>query len=261
MSPAPITAGTLAPLAHGFFTRAGGVSTGLYASLNCGRGSDDAADAVAENRRRVAAHLEAGPLVTLHQAHTARAVAVDGPWPGERPVADAMVSDRPGLALAILTADCAPVLLADAEAGLIGAAHAGWRGALDGVIGATVAAMERLGARRGAIRAVVGPCIAQAAYEVGPDFVERFLDADAENARFFAGGRGDRAQFDLPGFVLARLRAEGVTGEWTGHCTCTDEARFFSYRRATRRGEPDYGRLISAISLSEAGTAPPAARS
>lgn len=249
MTLAPLTAGLAAP--HGFFTRAGGVSTGLYEALNGGQGSDDAAANVAENRARIAAAFGLAPeaLVTVHQIHSADALPVTGPWQGARPRADGMVTDRPGVALAILTADCAPVLLHDAEAGVAGACHAGWRGALGGVIGATVAAMLRLGADRARIRAAVGPCISQRNYEVGPEFVEQFMDEDREHARFFAGGTGDRAQFDLPGFCLARLRAEGVEAEWTGHCTYGDPARFFSFRRATHAGEPDYGRLVSAIAL------------
>lgn len=245
----PILADLPAP--HGFFTRDGGVSTGIFASLNGGQGSDDDPAHVAENRGRIAGHFGLAPdrLVTVHQVHSADAVRVTGPWQGDRPRADGMATDRPGVALAILTADCAPVLLADAGAGVIGACHAGWRGALDGVIGATVAAMTALGARREAIRAIIGPCISQANYEVGPEFVERFLDEDPGHARFFAGGNGDRAMFDLPGFGLARLRAEGVAAEWTGHCTYADPARFFSFRRATHADEPDYGRLVSAIAL------------
>jgi YfiH family protein len=160
------------------------------------------------------------------------------------------VTDRPGVALGVLTADCAPVLFADPEAGVVGAAHAGWKGALGGVLEATLDAMTGLGARRERIRATVGPAISQRAYEVGPEFVERFLDEDPNTARFFAGGAGDRAMFDLPGYCLARLRSAGLgDAEWTGHCTFSDEARFFSYRRATHRGEPDYGRLVAAIAL------------
>lgn len=246
----PITADPIAA-PHGFFTREGGVSSGLYASLNGGQGSGDSADAVAENRRRIAAHFGLGPeaLVSVHQTHSDNALEVTEPWPGARPKADGMVTGRPGLALAVLTADCAPVLMADTEAGVIGACHAGWRGALEGIVGATVAAMVRLGARRERIAAAVGPCISQASYEVGPELVEMFIDDDPDHARHFAGGEGDRAQFDLPGFCLARLRAEGVAAEWTGHCTYSDAERFFSYRRATHRGEADYGRLVSAIAL------------
>lgn len=239
------------PLPHGFFTRRGGASSGIFAGLNCGPGSSDLADAVAINRARVAEALGLAPdrLVTLHQVHSGDAVAVDGPLDA-RPQADGMATATPGLALAVLTADCAPILFADREAGVAGAAHAGWRGARDGVIEATVAAMERLGASRGRIAAVIGPTISQAAYEVGQDFLESFCDDDPANTRFFAGGPGGRPHFDLPGFCLSRLRAAGVAeATWTGHCTYRDAARFFSYRRATHRGEADYGRLISAIRL------------
>jgi YfiH family protein len=248
MTPSPIIAPELRDTRHGFFTREGGVSTGIYAGLNCGPGSGDDADAVAENRSRVAAHLGAATLLSLHQVHSPDVVTVTGPWQGERPKADAMVTDRPGIALGILTADCAPVLFADREAGVVGAAHAGWKGAVGGVVEATLAAMAALGARRERVVAAIGPTISQRAYEVGPEFVERFLDEDPEHARFFAGGAGDRAMFDLPGFLLARLREEGVAvATWTGHCTYADAARFFSYRRTTHRGEGDYGRLVAAI--------------
>ncbi|MEO1471834.1 MAG: peptidoglycan editing factor PgeF, partial [Pseudomonadota bacterium] len=230
--------------------RQGGTSTGLYASLNGGQGSRDNAAAVAENRARIGAHLAAGPLVSVAQVHSDRVVPVTAPWDGPRPEADAMVTDRPGLALGVLVADCAPVLMADAEAGVVGAAHAGWKGAFAGVLEATVDAMAALGADAGRIVAIVGPCISQRAYEVGPEFVERFLDEDPETARFFAGGTADRAQFDLPGYALARLSAAGVAeAAWTGHCTYADEARFYSYRRATHRGEADYGRLVAAIAV------------
>jgi YfiH family protein len=228
------------------------VSRGLYDSLNCGPGSQDDPAAVAENRARVAARLGVAPegLLSLHQIHSPTVVVATGPWPAERPRADAAVTATPGVAVGALAADCAPVLFADVEGGVVGAAHAGWRGALDGVLEATVAAMEGLGARPDRIAAVVGPCISQPAYEVGPEFVERFLDDDPEHARFFAGGRGDRAQFDLPGFCLARLRAAGVgRAEWIGRCTFADPDRFFSYRRTNHAGEPDYGRQIAAIRL------------
>ncbi len=250
--PEPIRAPGLRPMPHGFFTRQGGVSTGLYESLNAGPGSRDDAAAVAENRRRVAAALGALHLVSVSQVHGDRTLEVSAPWPAARPEADAMVTATPGLALGVLTADCAPVLLAEPRAGVVGAAHAGWKGALGGILASVVAAMERLGAARGQIRAVIGPTISQAAYEVGPEFLERFLDEDPAWARFFARGAGDRAQFDLPGFVLDRLRAEGVEADWTGHCTYRDPARFFSYRRATHDGAPDYGRLVAAIALPAA---------
>ena len=246
----PIQAEPLRGIAHGFFTREGGVSTGLYASLNGGPGSGDAAEAVAENRARIARALGAGALVSVHQIHGDRVEHVTAPWDGPRPKADAMVTDRPGIALAVLTADCAPVLLADRAAGVVGAAHAGWKGALAGVLEAAVDAMAALGAERGRITAAVGPTISQRAYEVGPEFVEAFIDEDRAYGRFFAGGRGDRAMFDLPGFCLHRLRAAGIAeAGWTGHCTYADETRFYSYRRATHRGEADYGRLVAAIAL------------
>lgn len=256
-APQSIGSPLLRGLPHGFFTRRGGVSTGLYASLNAGQGSADATEAVAENRRRIALALEEqgareGPLVSVAQIHSPRVVTVTGDWPGPRPEADAMVTDRPGVALGVLVADCAPVLFADAGRGVIGAAHAGWKGALGGVLEATIGAMTTLGARRNAIMAAIGPCISQAAYEVGPEFVETFLDDDRDNGRFFAGGSGDRAHFDLPGYVMQRLRAAGIADTaWTGHCTYSDENRFFSYRRATHLGEPDYGRLIGAIALPD----------
>ncbi len=250
MSPSPILADALRGLPHGFFTREGGVSAGLYATLNGGQGSADDAEAVAENRARVAAQLGAGALVSVHQVHGDRVEHVTGPWDGPRPKADAMITDRPGVGLAVLTADCAPVLLADREAGVVGAAHAGWKGALGGVLESVLEAMAGLGARRERIVAAVGPTISQRAYEVGPEFVEQFLDEDRAYGRFFAGGQGDRAMFDLPGFCLNRLREAGVADAgWTGHCTYSDAARFYSYRRACHAGEPDYGRLVAAIAL------------
>ena len=250
MTLSPITAPELRGVCHGFFTREGGVSAGIYANLNCGPGSGDDAAAVAENRARVAAHLGATALLSLNQVHSPEVVVVTEPSEGERPRADAMVTDRPGIALGILTADCAPVLFAERDARVVGAAHAGWKGAVSGVVEATLAAMTELGARRERIVAAIGPTISQRAYEVGPEFVERFLEESTTNERFFAGGVGDRAMFDLPGFLLSRLREEGI-GEvaWTGHCTCSDERRFFSYRRATHRGEQDYGRLVAAIMI------------
>lgn len=240
----------LGEVSHGFFTRKGGASSGVYAGLNCGPGSADQREAVAMNRARVATALAVPPerLLSLHQVHSAE-VAVAGPegW-AERPRADAVVTAEPGLALAVLTADCAPVLLADPAAGVVGAAHAGWRGALDGVLEAAVAAMVRLGAERGRIHAAVGPTISQRAYEVGPEFLDRFRDEGEGYERFFAPGPGDRLRFDLPGFVLARLRAAGI-GEagWIGACTWSEPERFFSYRRTTQAGAADYGRLISVI--------------
>lgn len=250
MTLTPIHSDLLQGVNHGFFTREGGVSTGIYAGLNTGQGSADDPAAVTQNRDLVAAHLGVGDLVSVNQVHSADAVEVTGPWSEERPRADAMVSGQEGLALGVLTADCTPVLFADREAGVIGAAHAGWKGALGGVLEATIEAMTRLGADRSRIAAAVGPVISQRAYEVGPEFVERFLDDDPDNARFFAGGAGDRAMFDLPGYCLFRLReADVAEAGWTGHCTYCDEARFFSYRRSCHKDQPDYGRLISAIAL------------
>jgi polyphenol oxidase len=247
-----LTSDLLDGVRHGFFSRRGGASSGIYSGLNCGPGSSDQREMVAMNRGRVAAALGVAPgkLLSLHQVHSTD-VVVAGPegW-DERPRADAAVTVAPGLAIGVLTADCAPVLFWDPEAGVIGAAHAGWRGALEGVLEATLAAMERLGARRAAVRAAVGPTISQRAYEVGPEFFERFRDEDPDYGRFFAPGGGDRLRFDLPSFVLHRLREAGA-GEaaWIGACTYSDPDRFFSYRRSTHAGEPDYGRLISAITL------------
>jgi YfiH family protein len=237
---------------HAFFTREGGVSSGVYASLNGGLGSSDDASCVAENRRRMTEHLGLDALVSLHQIHSPDAVVVEQPWArDQRPRADGMATARAGLALGITTADCGPVLFADAEARVVGAAHAGWRGAISGVLEATLAAMGGLGARRERIVAVLGPTIRQDAYEVGRELVAQFREADRANERFFrAAARDGHALFDLPGFIRARLDAAGVaTIADLGLCTYADESRFYSYRRATHRGEPDYGRLISAIAL------------
>ncbi|MBZ0124566.1 MAG: peptidoglycan editing factor PgeF [Roseovarius sp.] len=246
-----LTADCLAPLRHGFFTRRGGASSGIFAGLNCGLGSSDQAEIVQINRARAADAMGVDPaaLITVHQVHSADVAVIEAPAPG-RLTADAMVTDRPGLALAVLTADCQPVLFADTQAGVIGAAHAGWRGALDGVLEVTLGAMERLGASRGDIRAAIGPTISQAAYEVGPEFLDEFMAEDAGNLRFFANGEDGRYQFDLPAYGLHRLRTAGIGhAEWTRHCTYSDPGRFYSYRRATRAGEADYGRLLSAIRL------------
>ncbi|WP_135504616.1 peptidoglycan editing factor PgeF [Roseovarius aestuariivivens] len=246
-----LTDNRLAPLRHGFFTRRGGASSGVFSGLNCGKGSSDLAEIVSINRGRVAKAMDVAPdaLVTVHQVHSSDVEIVEGPKDGKAK-ADGMVTATPGLALAVLTADCQPVLFADAEAGVIGAAHAGWRGALDGVLEATVAAMERLGAEAGRVRAVIGPSISQSAYEVGQEFLERFLDDDPENHRFFVNGENGKYHFDLPGYGVHRLRRAGV-GEagWTRHCTYADPERFYSYRRTTHAGEADYGRLISVIRL------------
>ncbi|MFX0546549.1 peptidoglycan editing factor PgeF [Roseovarius sp. S1116L3] len=246
-----LTADSLSPLRHGFFTRRGGASSGIFSGLNCGQGSSDQQEIVAINRARVADAMGVPPehLQNVNQVHSADVVTLDAPLP-ERPRADALVTRTPGLALAVLTADCQPVLFADAEAGVVGAAHAGWRGALDGVLEATVDAMVAVGAVRERISAVIGPSISQDAYEVGPDFMAAFISENADHARFFAPGAEGRMQFDLPAFGLARLRAAGVGhAEWTGHCTYGDEDRFYSYRRTTHRSEADYGRLIAAIRL------------
>lgn len=236
---------------HGFFTRLGGVSTGLYDSLNTGVGSSDDPAAVAENRRRVAGHLggTADDLAACYQVHSAVARVAETGWKGERPEGDASVTAAAGVICAVLTADCAPILLADPEAGVVGAAHAGWKGALGGIIPATVAAMEALGARPARMAAVVGPCIARDSYEVGADFEARFEHQAPGSGRFFtAGASADKRLFDLPGFVLWRLEQAGV-GEaaWTGEDTRSDAARFFSNRRAFLEGEPDFGRQMSAI--------------
>jgi len=245
-----LTSPLLDGVKHGFFTRRGGASSGIFEGLNCGGGSSDQSEIVAMNRDRVADAMGVASdrLVTVHQVHSATAVVLDEP-PLDRPRADAIVTTTPGLAIAVLTADCQPVLFADREEGVIAAAHAGWRGALDGVLEATVDAMEAAGARRRSIRAVIGPSISQRAYEVGQEFFERFLDADAAHGRFFVNGVDGKYLFDLPGFGLARLRTSGVSADWTRHCTYGDPARFYSYRRATHKGEADYGRLISAIRL------------
>lgn len=246
-----ITSDALSPLRHGFFTRLGGASSGVFDGLNCGTGSSDQTEVVAINRARVAEAMGVGAdhLRGVHQHHSSDVVTVTGPGT-EKARADALVTATPGVAISILTADCQPVLFADREAGVIGAAHAGWRGALDGVLENTVAAMEALGAARARIAAVIGPSISQRAYEVGSELMEDFLAEDPDTARFFAQGEGDRLQFDLTGFGLYRLRAAGVGGaEWTRHCTYSDARRFYSYRRSCHRKEADYGRLIAAITL------------
>ena len=254
MSVEVIRAGVLGHFPHGFLGRRGGVSRGVCAGLNVGLGSGDDPDSIRENRRRAVDAVAPGAaLVTLHQVHSATAIPVTGPFPDDaRPRADALVTDRPGLALGILTADCTPVLFADAEAGVIGAAHAGWKGAFGGVVEATVAAMEGLGADRSRIVAAVGPVIARKSYEVDEAFFRRFAEADPENERFFSGGRAGHHQFDLEGFVVARLAQAGVGRvEALGLDTYSDPDRFFSYRRATHKDEPDYGRQISLIALPQ----------
>lgn len=242
-------------ISHGFFTREGGHSTGLFSSLNCGMGSGDDRAVVAGNRARVAARLGVAPecLLSAYQVHSAEAVLVSGPWPDheERPRVDGLVTRTPGVALGVLTADCGPVLFADSQARVVGAAHAGWKGALTGVTTRTLDLMEEQGADRARIVAVIGPTISRAAYEVGPEFPARFTEADPANARYFTpSARAGHAMFDLPAYLADRLRAEGV-GQVIdlSLCTFSDEERFFSYRRATHRNEKDYGRLISAIAL------------
>jgi YfiH family protein len=253
--PKPIIADGLALLgiAHGFFTRSGGVSQGTYAALNCGLGSQDDPEAVRENRGRVAAHMGADGLITAHQVHGTAAVVADDAWRLEaRPKADAIVTTKRRLAVGVLTADCAPVLFADAEAGVVAAAHAGWRGALSGILESTIAAMEKLGARRQRIVASVGPCIGQAAYQVGPDFERAFLEQDPASARFFMRPEpGARPHFDLGAYIGQRLERAGVAGnQMSKFCTYADDAEFFSFRRSQALGEPDYGRQISAIVLT-----------
>lgn len=241
-------------LRHAFFTREGGVSQGIYRSLNCGFGSRDAPAAVAENRARAMAWLEASAdrLVTLNQVHGNQVIVAESPWsPRHAPKADGLVTATPGLVLGILSADCAPVLFADPQAPIIGACHAGWRGAKAGVVEATIAAMVALGAAASRIVAVIGPCIAQRSYEVGPEFHAGFLAESADNARFFAPARRPgHVLFDLPGYIAGRLVACGVARVERTPCDTVMEAdRFFSYRRATLNGEPDYGRMLSAIVL------------
>lgn len=257
--PEPIRSPVLDDLArsgvrHGFFTRSGGVSKGIYRGLNAGAGSNDRADHVAENRRRIAQNLGAGAgrIVTVHQVHSADALVVEAPFGGERPQADAMATNRPGLALGILTADCGPVLFADARSRVAGAAHAGWKGALGGVLEATIEAMERLGARRENIVAVLGPVISQENYEVGPEFRERFLVAErASDAYFMPSGSGGKYQFDLQAYIVARLESAGVSAGAVDRCTYAEEDLFYSYRRSVHRSEPDYGRQLSAIILED----------
>ena len=248
----PIHAVSLGDVPHGFLGRRGGVSTGIVAGLNVGSGSNDDPAAIFRNRGLAIAAIRPGAeLATVHQCHSAEAVTVARAWPSdERPRADAMATDRPGILLGVVTADCAPILLADTRAGVIGAAHAGWRGALAGVSDSVIDAMERLGARRDHIHAAVGPCIALASYEVDEGFRTRFLSHDPGNDRFFAPGASDRPHFDLEAYVVHRLVAAGIEEvEALNLDTYADPDRFFSFRRATHRGEPDYGRQLSAIAL------------
>nr|WP_246191307.1 peptidoglycan editing factor PgeF [Aureimonas leprariae] len=247
------TLSRLSGIRHAFFTRSGGASGGIYESLNAGIGSKDDSDAVAENRRRMTAWLGIADadIATPWQVHSAEAVVVEAPFDGERPRVDGIATARRGLAVGVVTADCGPVLFADAENGVVGAAHAGWRGATGGVLEATIEAMERCGAKRPRIVAVLGPTIMQANYEVDAAMAEGIVEGDLEAERFFAAGRSaDKRQFDLPGLIVRRLERAGVASAgFVGRCTYGAEADFFSYRRTTHRGEPDYGRQLSAIVL------------
>lgn len=246
-----LTHEALSPVVHGFFTRKGGASSGIFQGLNCGQGSTDQTEAVAINRERVAQklNLPREALLGVHQIHSSDVITVTAPW-DKAPRADAMVTREPGIALSVLTADCQPVLFADKTAGVIGAAHAGWRGALSGILQNTVTAMTELGARADRIVAVIGPTISQRAYEVGPEFMDAFIAEDPAYDRFFAGGHGDRLHFDLPSFGLQKLREAGISAPfWTGHCTYSDPEHFFSYRRSVHQHEADYGRLIATIHL------------
>ncbi|RKE84181.1 peptidoglycan editing factor PgeF [Rhizobium sp. AG855] len=257
--PRPITAGNLdhakkAGIRHGFFTREGGVSDGIYRGLNVGLGSNDEPARVHENRRRVADWfgLEPERLATAHQIHSPDVVVVTADYDGSRPQADAQVTAAPGVVLGVLTADCGPILFADAENRVIGAAHAGWKGALGGVLENTIDAMIALGAKRESIRATLGPSISAANYEVGPEFVERFLAEDPAFAAFFTPStKPGHSMFDLPGLTLMRLARAGITADSLGLCTYAAPETFYSYRRTTHAGEPDYGRQISAIAITE----------
>lgn len=249
-----ITAGVLAGIPHGFLGRRGGVSIGVVAGLNVGLGSGDEPASVSENRKLAAeAVMPGAPLVSVYQIHSPHCVTVIEPWGDDaRPKADALVTDQPGILLGIVTADCAPVLLADREAGIVGAAHAGWKGALHGVTDRTIEAMEALGARRSAIVAAIGPCIAQASYEVDESFASRFLAVDPANQSFLAAGNEGHWHFDLEGYVAHRIESAGVgRPEKLGLDTYAAPRRFYSFRRSTHRQEPAYGRQISLIGLPE----------
>ena len=241
-------------LRHAFFTREGGVSGGVYEGLNGGLGSNDDPACVAENRRRMAEQMGVAPerLLSVHQIHSPDVVVATGPWQGDKPRADALVTSTEGIAIGVTAADCGPILFADAAARVIGAAHAGWKGALTGVLESTIDAMEKLGADRSGIVAAIGPLIRQHSYEVGSEFVERFLDADAENGVFFIpSNRAGHSMFDLAGFIRMRLENAGVLMiDDTGVDTYSDE-RFFSYRRSVHRKEADYGRHVHAIALEQ----------
>lgn len=247
-----LTSDTLAPVRHGFFTRRGGASSGIFSGLNCGLGSSDQREVVIMNRKMVAKSMgtTADLMAGVHQIHSDKVQTATDKNAKDRPEADALVTNTKGVALSVLAADCAPILFADAKAGVIGAAHSGWKGAVGGVISRTIDAMIDLGAAREHIKACIGPCISQRSYEVGPEFFEQFRDEDPDFTRFFAQGLDHHFLFDLPGFCLHQLRATGLAdAHWIGHCTYLDESRFYSYRRATHRKEVDYGRLISTIIL------------
>lgn len=247
-----ITAKSLGNLKHGFLGRVGGVSTGIFESLNCSLGSDDVRENVLENRRRaVAAIMPGAALARVYQVHSPDVVAVTGPLDQDNPPkADALVTDRPNILLAVQTADCVPVLFADSQAGVVGAAHSGWKGALLGVNESTIEAMETLGANRDRIACAIGPCIAQRSYEVDASFFQRFADTDPANERFFADGKAGHYQFDIEGYVAARLAAAGITAvECLGEDTYSQPERFFSYRRSCHRNEPGYGGQMSLIGL------------
>lgn len=246
-TPPHLTARALAGVRHAFFGREGGVSQGIYASLNAGTGSDDDPQAVAENRRRIAAAFGSEHLVGVHQVHSPNAIFVAAPWSSDRPHADALVTATPGLVISVLTADCAPVLFADPQAGVVAAAHAGWKGAIGGVLDATVRLMREHGAKN--ISAAIGPAIHQVSYEVGPEFEARFVSENADYARFFAPGPSGRAHFDLPGFCAAKLAALGISAEILPHDTYAEPKKWHSCRRAAHTGAPDYGRDCAVIAL------------
>lgn len=255
VNPDPLLCDQLTALkgvSHGFFSRAGGVSRGIYRGLNAGLGSADDTGNVAENRRRIASVLgiQSDRLVGPHQVHSADVITIDRPFDGDRPKADGIVTSTPGLAIGVLTADCGPVLFADGEARVVAAAHAGWKGALAGVLENTIASMEKLGARRERIAATLGPVISQQNYEVGPEFIEVFAAKNPDHRTWFVPSkRNGHAMFDLQGYIVQRLQKAGVRTSALNTCTYADEERFYSYRRTTHRNEPDYGRQMSAISL------------
>ncbi len=240
-------------IVHGFFTRQGGVSNGIYRGLNAGLGSKDDRAAVLKNRKLVAENLGFSDtfMATPHQIHSADAIVVENRWENDhRPKADGVVTSVPGIVIAILTADCGPILFSDKDVGVVGACHAGWKGALTGIIENTVQKMEELGAKRENISAVLGPTISKENYEVGPEFSKRFTDTNQENAKYFSPSqKPGHAYFDLPEYIMSQLSSSGLEGEWTGHCTYAHDSDFYSYRRTTHRGEPDYGRQISAIAI------------